>query len=337
MKDRDNTSYSSRGLKSRIKDFFYDLSVKLSRKKKKNGKKMGTKARGDLIFYLCLVAVPLIQFCIMYIGVNANSIILAFKEYDIITGDYSFAGFKNFIEVFQTLAQPRMLASVVKNSLLFFVLSTCITIPLSLLFSYYIYKQMPGHAVFKVILYMPSIISSIIMVIVFNYFVERAIPEMVYQMFGIRINGLLSNLDTTFGTIVFYNIFYGLGGNILLYTGSMNNISESVVEAGKLDGTTAIKEFWYITLPMIFPTLSVFLVTGVAGIALADMQLFSFFEDYADFSVQTFGYYLFTGVKTAAVHRYPFYAAFGIILTIIVVPIVLLVRKLLTKYGPSVE
>ena len=36
-------------------------------------KKLLTRRKKQLIFYICLVAIPIIQFCIFYIGVNLNS------------------------------------------------------------------------------------------------------------------------------------------------------------------------------------------------------------------------------------------------------------------------
>ena len=50
-----------------------------------------------LIFYIAMMAIPVIQFCIMYIGVNFNSILLAFQKYNIDTGRYVYNGFQNFI------------------------------------------------------------------------------------------------------------------------------------------------------------------------------------------------------------------------------------------------
>ena len=36
----------------------------------------------DLIFYTLMMLFPVAQFCVMYIGVNFNSILLAFKKID---------------------------------------------------------------------------------------------------------------------------------------------------------------------------------------------------------------------------------------------------------------
>ncbi|MFR6640369.1 MAG: hypothetical protein ACLUSP_02680 [Christensenellales bacterium] len=43
----------------------------------------------DMIFYCCLLAIPVLQFCVFYIGVNLNSILLSFQgNYDFGLGVY---------------------------------------------------------------------------------------------------------------------------------------------------------------------------------------------------------------------------------------------------------
>ena len=66
----------------------------------KTAKKHGfnRKKRKDLIFYCCLLFLPILQFCVFYIGVNANSLLLAFKDYS--DGPAKFVGFDNFERLF---------------------------------------------------------------------------------------------------------------------------------------------------------------------------------------------------------------------------------------------
>ena len=53
-----------------------------------------------LLFCLCVIALPVLQFMLCYVYVNFNSFILAFTKYDKITDTTSFAGFDNFELVF---------------------------------------------------------------------------------------------------------------------------------------------------------------------------------------------------------------------------------------------
>ena len=288
----------------------------------------------DLIFYILMMAFPVVQFSLFYIGVNGGSFLLAFQKIDITANTVTWT-WDNITSVFKMMTQDASLLATAKMSLLSYALLLCIGTPLGMLFSYYIYKKMPLSGAFRVILFLPSIISAIVMVTIFQFFVERAVPEMVNVLFGKQILGLMENTSSRYATIIFYNIWVGFGTSVLMYANSMSGISQEMVEAAHLDGATGIREFWHITLPMVYPTLTTFLITGVAGIFTNQLNLYSFYGGDAPEKVQTYGYYLYTRTQGAASRaEYPELAAMGLFLTIVAVPLTLLIKRLLEKFGP---
>ena len=52
------------------------------------------------LFYGCLIVLPLLQFAVMYVGVNFNSLIMAFRIYDFETDHWGWVGFQNFKDIF---------------------------------------------------------------------------------------------------------------------------------------------------------------------------------------------------------------------------------------------
>jgi len=299
----------------------------------KNG--IQTAKRKDLIFYILMMAFPVVQFCVMYIGVNINAILLAFQEYDRSVDKFVFVGFKNITNFIQEFFSSYTLKKAALNSVIVWALSTIITLPLVLLFSFFIYKKMPLEGLFKFSLFLPSIISGIVTVVIYTYFVERAIPALWAMIFKEEIEGLLANPQSQFITVLFYNIFYSFGGYLLLFLGAMNNVDISTREAAKLDGADGFKEFYYIVLPEVYPTLTTFLVLSIAGVFTNQFSLFSFYGTAASTEIITFGYYLYSVTSVATEAEYPRLAAIGLILTIITVPATLLVKHYLEKAGPK--
>ena len=156
-------------------------------------------------------------------------------------------------------------------------------------------------------------------------------------MFDQEIGGLLTGQKTRFATLVFYNIWIGFGSVILLYSGAMKNINESVIEAGKIDGVGPFKEFIHIVFPSIYPTFVVFFVSGLAGIFTNQLNLFSFYGANAEYSDYTLGYFLYMKTQGATAGEYPYLAAMGILMTLVVVPITFFVNWGLKKIGPKEE
>ncbi len=299
-------------------------------------KKTVFKTKWKFLFYVGFIALPVAQFSIFYIGVNFNSLLLAFKDYSYAEG-YGWAGLNNFKSVFTDLIVSDVMRIAFKNSIILLFFTLVVGITLAMLFSFYIYKKMPASGLFKVMLFLPSIVSSVVLVIMFKYFVENALPALWQEMTGKTIRGLLGNLDTRFATIVFYTVWAGFGPQILLFSGAMGGISESVVEAAKLDGITPLREFVYITVPMIWPTLVTFVTVGVAGLFTHQMNLFSFYGSMADYELYTVGYYLYRTIQSSqtTLKEFPQLSAFGLVLTAFSVVLTFGIKWCLEKFGPK--
>ena len=300
---------------------------------------MSRRKIDERIFYWGILALPLLQFCLFWIGVNFNSILLALQDIEVTAGKgnvYTWVGFDNFSRCLDLIANDTLLKMCFRNSMISYIFGVIIGTGFSLLFSYYIYKKKLFSNFFKIMLFIPSIISSVAMVVMFEYFVENAYPAIMDSLFDKNVGGLLADVKTAFWTILFYNLWAGFGGSILLYLGEMNTISDSVVEAAYLDGITPVKEFFLITLPLIYKTLCVFLVTGMAGFFNNTMNLYTFYGEGVDSRLYTYGHYMFINTKNS-ITNYPMMAALGLIFTAIIAPITLTSRWLFAKLGPSVE
>ena len=287
-------------------------------------------------FYLSVAALPVLQFIIFYICVNFNSVLLSLKTIDPYTLEVTGINFNNFKAIFEDLsAEFSMLKDPIINSCVAFFWITIISLPCGLLFSYYIFKKMPCNGFFKVMLFIPSIVSSIVMTMIFRAVVNVAIPSWVNYLFGIEIKGLLTMDESLFGMIIFYNIWIGFGTQILMYVSAMSGISESMIEASEIDGANVWKQFIHVVFPSVYQTFVVFLTVQIASIFINQLTLFPFYGKNAKGLVQTVGYYLYVGTQTGTLKDYPLYSALGILATLVTLPLVFSTRWALNKFGPK--
>ncbi len=306
-----------------MKDLQYKVTGGMKRKRQRN-----------MIFYCCMLAFPVAQFLVFYIYVNFNSILLSFRRFNA-DGTFTFCGFENFAALFSDIANLPELRYGMRNTFIVYAFNLVVGILTGLLFSYYIYKKRFAAGFFKVVLFMPSVISSVVIVSMFKMFADSFVPTLINQIFGTNMLGLLTEESTVFGTLLFYGLWLGLGTPILMYLGAMNNISESTIEAAQIDGATPLKEFFYIVLPQIFPTVIVFITSGLAGIFLNQFNLYTFYGNLAEPRVYTVGYFMYLRlVRSSGYANYPYVAAMGLLITLVTTPVVLLVRRLLNKIDP---
>ncbi len=336
-------SVNPNGVWQRIKDAFYAVSVAIhARLPHKKQKSISAGNKNEWLFVHLIFFFPLVQFAIMYIYVNFNSILMSFQTYDVFTGKFVFTGgLDNFKRVFNELFSPTgTLGVAFGNSLKMYLVSLLIVSPLALLFSYYMFKKIRFTEFFRVVLFLPSIISPVILVSIFTILVDQGVPHLMQSISGGELQlGLISKANTRFTTVMVYYVITSFGVNVLMYTNAMSQIPVSVIEAAELDGASFLREFLAICLPLIYPTITTFLTVGIVDIFVGQANLYSFFGSYAERSDYTIGYYLYILVydKGATIDMYPFAAAMGIVFSIVAIPITLTLRWAFEKFGPQTE
>ena len=301
-------------------------------KKTKYGQK---KRRADLIFVCIMLIIPILQFCIMWIGVNFNSILLAFKQYDL-NFDYTWS-LNNFTRVINELKSNQGIIESMWNSVIFWVCTSVLTLPIALLISYYLYKRYRLHGVLKTAYFIPSLMAGIVTVTVFYILVDRGYPLIMEKLFGRSELGLLINGKTQFGTVLVYNIFYSLAQGFLYLSSAMSSVDEGLSEASQIDGATPLQEFFYVTLPCIYPTLSVYFISSIPAMFVNDFGLFGFFKTAGSSVFSVMGSYFMVGLTERGEREYPYFSAFGLILSVIACVITFSLRALINRMDPFAD
>jgi ABC-type sugar transport system permease subunit len=279
-----------------------------------------------------MAAFPVIQFCVFYIGVNANMITKAFSAYDMETGTYVFNGIENFRKLFFELKNNPIYGIALKNSLIAYLLTTGVSLPLSLLMSYYIFKKGAGHKMFRSLLFLPSIISPMVLSTIFRIVTDKIYPELMFKFTGEYVPGLLmSDSRTVFLLACFYTIWTGFGVTTMMYRGAMDGVTPSMLEAARLDGANSVQEFFKVILPNIASTVSTFLTIGVASIFTNQNNLFSFMSINPDPGEENMGYYLYRYTLQNQEGDLTYAAFLGVVFTVIVIPLAFGVRKLFDR------
>ena len=114
-----------------------------------------TRTGKRVIFYTLICALPVLQFCIFTFYINFNSVKMAFELYTYRTDGTDgiirqFAGFQNFSTAWKFFISS---GKMILNSSLLFATNMFITIPLALIFSFYLCKKCRFSGFYKVILY----------------------------------------------------------------------------------------------------------------------------------------------------------------------------------------
>jgi raffinose/stachyose/melibiose transport system permease protein len=227
----------------------------------------------------------------------------------------TFIGLKNF----QTLlADPVFIQSVVHN-IIIIVLSLAIQIPLSITLALMVNRKMPGRAVFRMIFFLPYIVADAIAGLVFYFIYNPGYGPIA----GIakQINpsapppALLADQHLVLYAIFVVAIWKYFGYHFILYVAGLQNISDEVIEAARVDGATAFQTLRDVTLPLLGGTIRLSVFLSILG----SLQFFDLVYVLSDggpaFASETMAHYLYVfGIQS---QRMGFASAAGIILFII--------------------
>ena len=311
----------------------------------KTGKRIIIENKRKALFSLIMLAIPILHFLVFYLYINLSSFSLAFKKYEIVEGTglvSSFAKFDNFKDAFNLLFSASGWGKI-KNTLIFESVNLFLVTPLTLIFAFYIYKKAFMGKFFKVMLFMPYILSEIIVATLYKYMTNNIIPYIMQSWFGVEIPQLLADAKTQMATAIVFNIIMWFGINSLIYSSAMEDVNISMSEAAQLDGANVAQEFIYVTVPTIFPTIVTLFIVALAAVFTDQFRMLSLFY-YLPGGLDNMGFYLYMQASRADVIpngaadlTYGALSAMGLLLSFIVIPVTLVTRHLLNKYGPRAD
>ncbi len=297
----------------------------------------GPRNKMSTIFLWVMLALPVLNWIVFWFIVNCTSIVIAFQD---VKGAFSFINFKLF---WTDLTSPSgELLMALGNTLKYFVVADFIVFPITICCCYFFFKKIGGYKAFRIIFYLPAIISPVVMTSVYSTMIANSGP-VGYLLLKLGANlpaaGLLGSPETATNTIIIYTMWTGVCTKMLIISGSMARIPIEVLESAKLDGVSIGGELIYMIIPLMWPTISTLVIMSLTGLLTASGPILLFSSQPYNLKTITLSYWIFDKVYaggSVGVGKYGLVAATGLIFTIVLIPIVYGARWLVEKV-PSVE
>ncbi len=296
-------------------------------------------ARQRKIFIISMLAYPILHFLIFWVYINFNTVIKSFQGFSFRTGDEVYVGMRNYLNFFKAFAsESGQLKHAVINSLLFFVFNNFILLPISIVCAYLLFKKVFMEKVFRIIFFLPNIISVVVLTMVFKFMFDNTFGPLYSVMdkigFNLPENGFFGTEGTAMVMIFVYCLWAGIGYNVLLLSGTIARIPTEVFEAGKIDGIGMFREFIQIVVPLIFSTVSTLFVTGSMVMFTLFLQPMLLTKGGPNNSTYTLAYYIVEQVNNNRLYDA---AAAGVICSIVGIPIIQGIKYIMEKLIPNVE
>ena len=278
---------------------------------------INNQRKTKMLIFVYLMSVIAFLDMIKYIYVNIQSILIAFSI-ETETGSQIYS-LNNFTRLFNEFADANSgIWLYFRNTFKYFSMYMVKTV-VCFFVAYFLYKKVYGYKFYRVVFYLPCIISPIIFVNIFNRIVtEGGLLHSIYRAFGVlEYADPLASPHTATPTILVYSFWSGFGTALLIFVGAMNRIPSEIIEAGALDGCKLGREFFSLVLPLTWGSLSTMLLLTMIGVFSASGPILYFTSGNHDTSTISFWIFYQTYNGT---YNYP--TAVGLFFTIIGIPIV---------------
>ncbi len=208
-----------------------------------------------------LFALPwIIGFVVFTAGPMLFSLYASFTKYNITTTP-QWIGLDNYT----SLATDSRFFIAVANTFWMVLVKIPIVVVASIAIALLLNIDLPGARVFRVLFYLPNVLAGVATVFLWQWILA---PDGLFNR-GLALLGIsgpnwfFDPVWTKPGLVVMG--MWWIGGSILIYLAGLKGIPKSLYEAAEIDGATGLTKLWYITLPMLSPTIFFEVVTGIIG------------------------------------------------------------------------
>ena len=131
----------------------------------------------------------------------------------------------------------------------------------------FVNKEFKGRNFVRLILYMPIMISGVIMgaiqYYIFNY--ENGVLNNILNLFGVGNIYWMETGPRAVMIITLINSWQAMGFCMLIYLAGLQNIPKMYQEAALLDGATKRQIFFKVKLPLLMPAVTTAVITNLIG------------------------------------------------------------------------
>lgn len=193
------------------------------------------------------------------------NLLLSFQDVTLMNlkGEQNFVGFQNY----KTILQDELFVISMKNSVVFTGLSLILQFGIGFALALFFNQRFPGQDLMRSLMLLAWMMPIVITATLFKWILagDHGILNYLLQFLGILGSPqfwLSEGHTALYGTIL-ANVWIGVPFNMIILLSGLQSMPVHLFEAAKIDGAGRIRQFRYITLPLMKPTILVLLMLGI--------------------------------------------------------------------------
>jgi len=195
----------------------------------------------------------LILFGLFRVYPSVQTLVFSFFEINIVAKTYEWVGLENFALLLEESDFLKAIANTFTYAFYIVVFSVIIGLVLASMFS----SRMKLAGLFKAVYFVPFITATVASAVVWSYLYDPkfGLFNMILKLMGLPGRHWLTSSDEALSSIIIFSIWKYLGYNMVIFIAGLQNIPDTYYEAATIDGTGPLAQFFYITIPLLAPTI----------------------------------------------------------------------------------
>lgn len=190
---------------------------------------------------------------------------LSFAKWDLLN-PIEFVGFDNYKEI---LTEP-LFGKILLNTVIFALATSIFGVIIPLILASILNRKIRGSEFFKTAYFLPFITPMIVIGIIWQWIFDPNIG-LLNKVLQIHVNWLYDP-HWAMPALIIVSVWKLIGYNMIIFLSSLSGISNSMFEAAKIDGADPIETFFYVTIPLLSPTIFfVVIITAVSSFQIFDL------------------------------------------------------------------
>ena len=210
------------------------------------------------LFLLPALAVLIVFFFIPFFQTFG----LSFFDYSSSIYNPTFNGVDNYVKLFK---EP-IFYKVMFNTFMYLVIAVPFLVTFPLFLAILINQKIRGITLYKILLYLPVIVSIVVAAIAFKWlYAGQGILNYLLTIFHLEPIGWLVDTKWTLFSVAIVTIWKGIGYYMMIYLASLMSVPQDLYEACDIDGANFLTKHLTVTIPHIMPTIA--LVSTISTIS----------------------------------------------------------------------
>ena len=222
------------------------------------------RSRGIYVF----LAPALLIYLVFGLYPFIKTFLLSFYSWDGLSENVAFVGWQNYINA---LTDDPAFWSSMWHAVLIAIAALTLQNGVALLLALIVDGDIRGKNIYKLILYVPPILSVIVVGLVWRWIFgsdeTTGLFNQLLAAVGLKrlAAAWLGEPGLALASVIFVQCWQGFGNAFLLFLAGLQTIPEELYEAASIDGARGWSRFRHITFPMLFPVLAIISILTILG------------------------------------------------------------------------